>query len=239
MGAHAEGRRVNALFNQIQSAWQWLSAGANWQGPGGIPTRLLEHLEYSAFALFFAILVALPLGLFVGHSGRGGFIVASLANSLRALPTLGLVVLAAVLSTGDPTVPVLIPVALLAVAPILVNTYEGIRQVDPDLRDAAAGMGMNPWQVLLRAEIPVALPLILLGLRTAAIQVVATATVAAYAGLGGLGRYAIDGLAVSDYPQVVGGAVIVVLLAVVVQLLFVALRRLVLSPGLRNSHDRS
>lgn len=230
---------MNALIDQIQQAWQWLTAAQHWHGPEGIPTRLLQHLEYSGLALLAAVLIALPLGLLVGHTGRGGLAIAGLANGLRALPTLGLVVLAAVLATGDITGPVLVPLSLLAVAPILVNTYEGIRQVDPEVRDAARGMGMTAPQLLWRAEIPVAMPLILLGLRTAAVQVVATATVAAYPGLGGLGRYIIDGLAVRDYQQVVGGAVIVLLLAVTVQVAFSALGRLILSPGLRNKPDRS
>lgn len=225
---------MNTLFDQVRQAWQWLSASAQWHGPDGIPTRLLEHLEYSGFALLLAVVVALPLGLLIGHTGRGGFLVGGLANGFRALPTLGLVVFAAVVTTGSITVPVLLPLAVLAVAPILVNTYEGVRQVDPEVRDAAAGMGMTRPQILFRAEIPMALPLILLGLRTAAIQVVATATVAAYPGLGGLGRYIIDGLAVRDYQQVVGGAVVVVLLALVVQLVFTWLRRIAVSPGLRN-----
>lgn len=230
---------MNTLFDQIQQAWQWLSASAQWHGQDGIPTRLLQHLEYSGFALLLAAVIALPLGLLIGHTGRGGLVVAGLANGFRALPTLGLVVFAAVVTTGSITVPVLLPLAILAVAPILVNTYEGVRQVDPEVRDAAAGMGMTRPQILFRAEIPMALPLILLGLRTAAIQVVATATVAAYPGLGGLGRYIIDGLAVRDYNQVVGGAVVVVVLALVVQLVFTWLRRIAVSPGLRSTPDRS
>lgn len=224
---------MSQFTQQVREAWDWLTASSQWHGTDGIPVRLLQHFEYSGSALGVAMLIALPLGLLVGHTGRGGFVVASVANALRALPTLGLVVLAAVLGGGDITIPVLIPLMLLSIAPILVNTYEGIGQVDPDLRDAAKGMGMTPWQVLWRAEVPVAMPYILLGLRTAAIQVVATATVAAYPGLGGVGRYIIDGLAVRDYPQVVGGAVIVVILAIAIQVLFLGLRRLILSPGLR------
>jgi osmoprotectant transport system permease protein len=224
---------MSQLTDQVTEAWDWLTASAQWHGSDGIPTRLLEHFEYSGSALGVAILIAMPIGLLVGHTGRGRYVVASVANALRALPTLGLVVLAAVLGGGNITIPVLIPLMLLSIAPILVNTYEGIGQVDPDLRDAATGMGMTSWQVLWRAEVPVAMPYILLGLRTASIQVVATATVAAYPGLGGVGRYIIDGLAVRDYPQVVGGAVIVVILAVAIQVLFLALRRLILSPGLR------
>ncbi len=129
--------------------------------------------------------------------------------------------------------PVLIPLIALAIPPILVNTYEGIRGADPDLRDAAYGMGLRGSQVLFRALLPVALPLILLGLRLSAITVVATATVAAYVGLGGLGRYIIDGLATKNYAEVFGGAVLVVLLALAVQAGFTLLNRVIVSPGVR------
>jgi osmoprotectant transport system permease protein len=233
------GQVMSTFTDQVQSAWNWLTASAQWHGANGIPHRLLQHLEFSGIALGAAVIIALPLGLLVGHTGRGGFLVAGAANALRSLPTLGLVILAAIYATGDITYPVLVPLALLAIAPILVNTYEGIRQVDPEARDAAVGMGMTRVQLLLRAEIPMAMPLILLGLRTAAIQVVATATVAAYPGLGGLGRFIMDGLATQNYNEVVGGAVVVVLLALAVQFLFTGIRRLVLSPGLRRTPDRS
>jgi osmoprotectant transport system permease protein len=135
--------------------------------------------------------------------------------------------------------PVIIPLIALAIPPILVNTFEGIRGVDADLKDAAKGMGMTESGILLKAEVPVAMPLILLGLRTAAIQVVATATIAAYAGIGGLGRYIVDGLSRKDYPSVVGGSVLVVLLAVAVQLLFAGIRRALVSQGLRGSSRTS
>jgi osmoprotectant transport system permease protein len=153
------------------------------------------------------------------------------ANAARALPTLGLLVLIVLLVGVGTTWPVLIPLVALAVPPILVNTYEGVRGVDDDLRDAAYGMGLRGRQVLLRVLVPVALPLILLGLRIAAIQVVATATVAAYVGLGGFGRYIIDGLATKDFPSTIGGAVLVALLALAAQVGFSLLQRAVVSRG--------
>ncbi|MEV7009833.1 ABC transporter permease [Streptosporangium sp. NPDC051022] len=204
---------------------------ANWSGPEGIPARLLEHLQFSALSLLFAMLIALPLGLWIGHTGRGALFVVLSANAARALPTLGLLVLIVLLMGVGTIVPVLIPLVALAVPPILVNTYEGVRGVDPDLRDAAYGMGLRGGQVLGKVLVPVALPLILLGLRIAAIQVVATATVAAYVGLGGLGRFIIDGLATKDFPRTIGGAVLVALLALAVQLGFTLIQRLVVSPG--------
>ncbi|MEU9884765.1 ABC transporter permease subunit [Sphaerisporangium sp. NPDC051011] len=204
---------------------------ANWSGSGGIPVRLLEHVEFSFAALLLAMAIAIPLGLLIGHTRRGAVLVVVAANAARALPTLGLVVLIVLLAGVGTTWPVLLPLVALAVPPILVNTYEGIRGVDEDLRDAAYGMGLRGGQVLLRVLVPVALPLILLGLRIAAIQVVATATVAAYVGLGGLGRYIIDGLATKDFPSTIGGAVLVAALALVVQLAFALLQRVVVSPG--------
>ncbi|MFF4993299.1 ABC transporter permease [Streptosporangium saharense] len=206
---------------------------ANWSGPDGIPVRLTEHLQFSTVALLLAMLVALPLGLWIGHTGRGALLVVLSANAARALPTLGLLVLVVLLAGLSTDLPVLIPLVALAVPPILVNTYEGIRGVDPDLRDAAYGMGLRGGQVLGRVLVPVALPLILLGLRLAAIQVVATATVAAFVGLGGLGRYVVDGFATNDYPRTLGGAVLVALLALLVQLVFVLIQRLLVSPGVR------
>ncbi|MEV5412559.1 ABC transporter permease subunit [Thermopolyspora sp. NPDC052614] len=205
---------------------------ANWSGPYGIPARLVEHLEFSLLALALAALIAVPLGLLIGHTGRGALAVVITANAARALPTLGLLVLVMLL-VGVGTLPVLVPLVALAVPPILVNTYEGIRGVDSDLSDAAYGMGLRGHQVLARVQVPVALPLILLGLRLAAIQVVATATVAAYVGLGGLGRFIIDGLATKDFPSTIGGAVLVVLLALAVQLLFTLAQRLLVSRGVK------
>ncbi|AWS46501.1 ABC transporter permease [Streptosporangium sp. 'caverna'] len=203
----------------------------NWSGPDGIPVRLLEHLEFSGLSLLLAMLIALPLGLWIGHTGKGALFAILSANAARALPTLGLLVLIVLLMGVGTIVPVLIPLVALAVPPILVNTYEGIRNVDPDLRDAAYGMGLRGGQVLGRVLVPTALPLIMLGLRVAAIQVVSTATVAAYVGLGGLGRFIVDGLATKDFPSTIGGAVLVALLALIVQLGFGLVQRFLVSPG--------
>jgi osmoprotectant transport system permease protein len=222
------------LIDQINDAIDWLTASSHWSGADGIPHRLMEHLGYSLLALAIAAVIALPLGALVGHTGRGGFLVVSFANLARAVPTLGLLLLVVTVTSIGLT-PVIIPLIALATPPILVNTYEGIRGVDADIKDAAKGMGMRGPGVLLKAEVPVAMPLILLGLRTAAIQVVATATIAAYAGIGGLGRYIVDGLSRKDYPSVVGGSVLVVVLAVLVQLAFTGIRRTFVSQGLRGT----
>lgn len=225
-------------MNALQSAWAWLTQSQQWQGPDGIPARLVQHLAYTGVALLVAALIALPLGLLIGHIGRGGFVILTLANFGRALPTLGLVVLAFLISNGS-SAAVLVALVVLAIPPILVNTYEGVQGVDRDVKDAAQGMGMTAPQVLLRAEIPMATPLILLGLRTAAIQVVATATIAAYIGLGGLGRYIFDGLSRNDYAMVGGGAIVVVALALAVQVIFVAIRRFAVPAGIRQQAQTS
>jgi osmoprotectant transport system permease protein len=216
----------------LSFAWNWLKAPAQWHGSGDIPIRVLQHLGYSSVSLLVAALIALPAGIWIGHTGRGGVVVVNIANAWRAIPTLGLLVLMVVL-IGFSVLAWLVPLVVLAIPPILVNAYEGVAGVDPGLRDAARGMGMTGWQSLRKVELPVALPLIMLGLRTGAIFVVATATIAAEIGLGGLGRYIIDGLSQSNYAEVAGGAVLVVLLAVLVQVIFVGLRYLVVPAPLR------
>jgi osmoprotectant transport system permease protein len=216
----------------LNFAWSWLASGSHWRGSSGIPVRVLEHLGFTALAVLLAIALALPLGIVLGHLRRGNVVIVNMANIWRAIPTLGLVVLIFVLWPFSVQA-WLVPLTVLGIPPILTNAYEGVAGVDPDVKDAALGQGMTQWQLLWKVEVPIAMPLIVLGLRTATIFVVSTATVAAYIGLGGLGRYIIDGLAAKDYPQVAGGAVVIVVLALAVQLLFVGLRRLLVPPGLR------
>jgi osmoprotectant transport system permease protein len=219
-------------------AWQWLTVSSHWSGSNGVPARLIEQVEYTALAMVIAAAIALPVGILIGHTGRGGVVMISLANIWRSLPTLGLLVLAFILS-GGASWAWLIPLVALAIPPIMVTTYEGVLGVDADLKDAAAGMGMTSRQALFKVEVPVALPLILLGLRTASIQVVATATIAAYISLGGFGRYIIDGLATNNYGLVAGGAACVVVLALVVQFAFAGVARLTVSAGLRQQTRQS
>ena len=214
-------------------AWDWVTTDANWHGSGSIPQQLVAHLGYSALPLVIAALIGIPAGVAIGHrGGNGAVVVINIANAWRAIPTLGLLILLAVFLGFSP-VTWLVPLVVLAIPPILVNAYEGVAAVEPSVRDAAAGMGMTPWQQVAKVEFPIALPLILVGLRTAAIFVVATATIAAYIGLGGLGRFIIDGLASNEYGPVAGGALLVVILAVLVLALFAALSRLVVPAGLR------
>jgi osmoprotectant transport system permease protein len=226
---------------------EFLSDPANWQGPEGVPTRLLEHVEYSAIAVLIGLVIALPLGLLIGHTGKGTTVVAGLANSLRALPTIGLLIFFVVLISphvhgkGDTAylVPSEIVLVLLAIPPILSNTYAGVQNVDPAARDAAIGMGMTGRQVLLRVELPCALPLVMSGLRSAALQVIATATIAAYVSLGGFGRMVFDGQAQQLYPKMVSGALLVALLAMGTDLLLAVVQRFVVSRGLSGRYARS
>ena len=196
----------------IEQALSYLFTAANWTGPVGLAARTLEHLEYTAAAVAVSALIAVPIGMLVGHTGRGTLVVVSLVNALRALPTLGVLLLAALL-WGLGLVPPIVALMLLGIPPLLAGTYAGISAVDRTVIDSARSMGMGEMRVLLRVEVPNALPLILGGLRTATLQVVATATVAAYASLGGLGRYLIDGIKVRQFHIALVGALMVAALA--------------------------
>jgi osmoprotectant transport system permease protein len=201
-------------MNFLTQALSYLFTADNWLGPVGLAARTLEHLEYTAAAVAVSALVAVPLGLIVGHTGRGTLVVVSLVNALRALPTLG-VLLLAVLLWGLGLVPPIVALMLLGIPPLLAGTYAGVSAVDRSVVDAARSMGMSELRVLFRVEVPNALPLIMGGLRTATLQVVATATVAAYASLGGLGRYLIDGIKVRQFHIALVGALMVVALALI------------------------
>lgn len=215
---------INAFF----------SDNAHWQGYDGIPTRVAEHIQYTLEALALAAAIGLPVGLITGHTGRGGNALSLIATAGRALPTFGLLVLMTLLF-GFGLVNVMTPLVVLAVPPILVTTYEAMRSVDPSPVDAARGMGMSEVGVLFQVELPAALPLILGGVRSAAIQIVSTATIAAYVSLGGLGRYIVDGLYQRNYEKVVGGATLVAVLALATLALFWAATRLTVSRGVRRS----
>ena len=210
----------------------WLTTGDNWWGATGIMQRIWEHLQYSLIAVGLAVLIALPAGLVIGHTGRAEPGAFALSGAARAIPTLGLLVL---LGRWYPVQawPVIIALAVLAIPPILANTTAGISGVDPAARDAAQGMGMTPMQVLTRVEVPLAAPLILAGVRSALLQVIATATIAAFAGLGGLGRFIIDGFAVSDDARIYGGSIVVAVLALLGEGLFALAQRSVRPAGLR------
>ena len=199
-------------MNFLNQALAYLFTAENWSGKAGLGARILEHLQYTAIAVAVSALIAIPVGLVIGHTGRGAFLVVTSVNALRALPTLG-VLLLGVLLWGLGLVPPTVALMLLGIPPLLAGTYAGIANVDPKIVDAARAMGMTERRVLTRVELPNAMPLILGGLRTATLQVVATATVAAYASLGGLGRYLIDGIKVRQFYLALVGALLVTALA--------------------------
>jgi osmoprotectant transport system permease protein len=213
--------------------WQYLTDPFNWSGPEGITNRILQHIWYTAAAVGLAAVIALPVGLWIGHTRRGAFLAINLGNAARALPSLGLLMLAVLLTGQIGFLPVLIALVALGIPPILTSTYAGLSGVDPATIDAARGMGMTGREILTKVEIPIAMPLIISGLRGATLQIVSTATIAALVSLGGLGRYVVDGLKLRDFPQMFSGALLVALLAIALDLLFVLVGRIAVSNGLR------
>lgn len=220
--------------NLIAQLVEWLTRPDHWTGPEGVPARVGEHLGYTGLTVLIAVAIAVPLGLYVGHTGKGKVAVVAVTGALRALPTLGLLILFALLM-GLGLVPPILALVVLTIPPLLAGTYSGIAAVDPVVTDAARSMGMTERQILFRVEVPNALPVIFGGFRTAVLQVIATVAVVAYIYLGGLGRYLIDGLAVQDYARVLAGAVLVAALAIVVDGVLALLQKLLLSPGIRSS----
>jgi osmoprotectant transport system permease protein len=187
---------------------------ASWQGPTSITALLLQHLGYTAAAIGIASVIAIPVGIFIGHSGRGRFLVIGLSNAARAIPSLGLLVLV-VLLLGTGTAPIVGVLAVLALPPILTATAAGIHGADKEAVHAARALGMSAGQIIGKVEWPLALPLVISGLRSATLQVVATATIAAYSSGDGLGRLLISGNATRNYSEMFAGALLVALLAIV------------------------
>jgi osmoprotectant transport system permease protein len=218
---------------------RWFADPAHWQGSHGIPVRVLEHLELSGLAVAIAILIAVPIALYLGHVGRGGFVAINVANIGRALPSLALIglglAIAIPLGLGLGFWPTMFALVPLAIPPIMTNTFVAIREVDRDVVDAARGMGLEESQILRSVEIPLGLPLILDGMRTASVNVVATATLGAIVAGGALGRFIVDGLALQEYDQLVAGALLVALLAIVTEVAFGTLARASAPPGMTSS----
>jgi osmoprotectant transport system permease protein len=215
----------------VSEVVEWFTDPSHWSGSFGIPTRTLQHVLMSGISLGIGALIALPAGMYIGHTRRFEFLVVSMANLGRAIPSFGLLFLFVLwlgIGLGSPPwfrPPAIFALVLLAIPPILTNTYVGIQSVDADTLEAARGMGMSERHVLAGIEIPLGVPLILAGLRTAAVQVVATATLAAVVAGGGLGRFIVDGFATGNDAQIFGGGVLVSLLAVVTELAFGFLER--------------
>jgi len=218
--------------NFFGDVWRWFLDPTHWQGPDGIPTRIAEHVHLSAESLAVAAVIALPAGIVLGHYGRFGGIAINISNAGRALPSFGILVVAfQVFGLGD--LPVVIALVALAVPPMVTNSYVALREVDPDIREAARGMGYRELAQVLRVELPLAVPLIMGGVRTSAVQVVATATLGAAIAGGGLGRYIIDGIATQDYVKTAAGAVLVALLAFATEVGLAGVQRLLVPRGIR------
>ena len=221
----------------IQDVVRWFLNPAHWQGDGGIPHRVEEHVAMSLAVMAVAMLIALPIGLALGHFGRGGPIAINVSNVGRALPSFAILVLA-VQAIGIGAAPAFLALLALAIPPMVTNSFVGMRDVDPQLRDAARGLGMGELRVLTRVELPNAMPVVMAGVRTSGVQVVATATLAALVGWGGLGRFIIDGLSQRDFVQVFAGALLVAALSGVTELVLAMLQRLLTPAGLREAARR-
>ena len=227
-------------MNLLGDVARWFTDPAHYQGTDAVQTRILEHLEVSGLAVLVGLIVALPLGLYLGHTGRFAFVAVNVANIGRAIPSLAAIALAipiagTLLGAQNglgfwPTFLALIP---LAVPPVLTNAYVAVRGVDTDVIEAARGMGVSELGILRRIELPLALPLILAGIRTAAVNVIATATLGALVAFGGLGRYIVDGLALQEYDRLFAGALLVALLAIAVEVALSTFERAAVSPGIR------
>ena len=219
----------------------WFADPASWEGRNSIPLRLWEHVSLSATALALGVLIALPIGLAIGHSGRGARAAVALTNIGRAIPSLGWLGMVLPITLvlfergGLGFLPALIALVALAIPPIVTNTYAGLREVDGELIDAARGMGMSERRILAAVEVPIALPVILAGIRSSAVQVVATATLAAVVAGGTLGDFILQGIFVRDLPRVFGAALMVAALALATEGLFALLQRLATPPGLQGS----
>src|SRR5690606_7807495 len=229
-------------MNVISDAFVWLNDPLNWTNPDGILARTREHLEISAAAVALACLVAWPLGILLGHARRGGGVVVAVANLGRAIPTLALLTIFPLTAIGFGYPPIILALAIFAVPPLLANAYLGIREVDRDVRDAARGMGLSPRQVIARVEIPLAVPYLAGGFRTAAVQVVATATLAAFVNGGGLGMIISRGFGlglVAGGGQIIAGAVVVIGLCLALEGILAAVERLVTPRHLRRPGRRT
>ncbi|MBV8720119.1 MAG: ABC transporter permease subunit [Chloroflexi bacterium] len=222
-----------------QAVVAWLTDLQHYSGSDGIPNRVLEHIVISAVTTAAAVALALPFGILAGHTRRGGFVAVNIANLGRAMPSLALLALmfplALSLKLGFGFWPTFLALVPLGIPPVLTNSYVAVREVDPDIVEAARGMGLREQQVLRQVELPIAAPLIIAGVRNAAVAIVATATLGALVAGGGLGRYIVDGIARQDYPRVFVGALLVALLSISVEIAFGIFERLSVSAGLRGA----
>jgi osmoprotectant transport system permease protein len=227
------------VFHFLRQVVDWFGNGGNWSGSSGVPALLVAHVEICVYALLIAMAVALPLGLWLGHTGKGGFVAINVTNVGRALPSFAVLVIAAQSPLGIGIKPALVALVVLSVPPIMTNTYTAVREVDPDAKDAARGMGMTGLQVLRQVEIPSALPLMSAGIKTAAVQAVATATLAGYVAYSCLGTLINLGLNTNDHVELFAGSLLVVALALLTEYGLGALQRVITPAGLRRAAGRA
>ena len=217
-------------MNLFADAVAWIFDSAHWGGPNGIDSRIIEHIAISLLVVGIATVIAVPIGYLIGHTGKGRGIVVALAGAVRALPTLGLLILLA-LNLGIGLQAPIIALVVLAVPSILAGAYAGFDAVDRRIIDAARAVGMTEMQIVFKVEIPLGLPLLMGGMRSAVLQVIATATLADYVGGGGLGSFIFLGLQTGDYSQMLAGSIVVVVLAIIFEIIFSTLQRLVVPAG--------
>ncbi len=226
-------------MNIISETIAWFADPAHWSGPNGIPTRMGEHIAICVVSMVIALAIALPVGIYIGHTRKHTAIAVNSANLWRALPSLAVIAIVLPITAridpqlGFKVYPTIIAMVVLAVPPILVNTYSGLAGVDRDILEAGRGQGMGERHILSGVELPLAVGVITVGVRSASIQVVATATLGAVFGFGGLGRYLVNGMSQNDQGQIFGGVVLVAGLVIVVELLFALLQRRLTPRGLR------
>src|SRR6266851_2786949 len=219
-------------MSTLANVLRWFLDPKHWSGPDGIPIRLVQQIQLSAECVLIGALIALPIGILLGHYGRFGNLAINVSNVGRAVPSFGMLVIAFQLfGLGD--LPIIISLTALAIPPMVTNSYVGLREVDPDVKEAARGMGYRELAQLVRVELPLAVPLVMAGIRTSAVQVVATATLAALIAGGGLGRYVIDGFAQQDYTKLFAGAVLVAALAMATELSLSGVEQLLVPRGIR------
>ena len=211
-------------MNYLREAFSWLTDSSNWSGASGIPARIGEHLLITAIVVGLAAAIAVPVGVLVGHTRRGAAAVGAVTGAARSIPTLGLLTVFGLAFGIGLKAPVL-ALVILAIPSLLAGTYAGIQAIDPAIPSAAKAVGMSPAQVIGKVEIPLALPVIVGGIRAAVLQVIATATLAAYISDTGLGRYLFSGLKSRDYTQMLGGAFVVILLALLMEVILASLQR--------------
>ncbi len=218
----------------MSGLWDFFTDPSSWSGPNGIPTRFLQQIEISAIAMLIAMAIALPLGVFLGHKQKGAFVAVGAGNVGRAIPTFGiLMIFAAWAPVGVGNTAAILALIIFAIPPLLTNAYIGIRDVDEEIRGAARGMGFSGMLMLRKVELPNAVPLISAGVRTATVQVVATASLAALVGGGGLGAYVVEGFAIQDNTLLIAGAILTAVLAIATELVLSFIQRRATPKGLR------